>query len=343
MKKAVIAAGALLSAGMIVRRHRLPRFSYPKEWEERGLPENIRVSKNGSRPECSLPVCRPDFSAARPDKLLVTWFGHSSVLLHIGGRSILIDPMFSRRSSPVQFAGPERFSHPSVTVTELSHIDAVLLTHDHYDHLDKGTVKALAAKAERFIVSRGVERHLLRWGAEAGRITPLQWWESAAVGGTEITCTPSRHFSGRGLTDQNTVQWCSFVLREGSRSVFISGDGSIGAHFDEIGKRFGGFDLALMECGQYNHSWHYSHLYPEESVSAAKRVGARLAMPVHWGAFVLSNHGWDDPPERFCAEAERQGLEVITPRLCETVCIGDPPRTDRWWRKYSKNGKEETL
>ena len=343
MKKAVIAAGALLSAGMIIRNRRLPRFSYPKEWEEKGLPDNIRVSEQGSRPEGRLPVCQPDFSAAQPERLLVTWFGHSSVLLQLEGVNILIDPMFSQRSSPVQFAGPRRFSQPSVSISGLPRIDAVLLTHDHYDHLDKGTVKALAPKAERFIVSRGVERHLRRWGVDAGRITSLKWWESAFAGETEIVCTPSRHFSGRGLTDQNTVQWCSFVLRSGRHSVFISGDGSIGAHFDEIGKRFGGFDLALMECGQYNRSWHYSHLYPEESVSAAKRAGVRLAMPVHWGAFVLSDHGWDDPPERFCNEAAKQGLEVITPRLCETVCIGGAPETGRWWRKCGRTGKEERI
>lgn len=333
MKTPLLAAGLALGAGLIYTGLRRERFSYPDEWKEEGLPENATVSEKGTSPTGSLPVCRPDFSAADDKRLYVTWFGHSSVLVQMSGVSILIDPMFSEYSSPVQWAGPRRFSHPSAGISELPRIDAVLLTHDHYDHLDRLTVKALKGKAERFIVSKGVERHLRRWGIPAEQITALSWWESVSVKGAEITCTPSRHFSGRGLLDQNSVQWCSFVLRDGRHSVFDSGDGSIGAHFDEIARRFGGFDLALMECGQYNRSWHYSHLYPEESVSAAIRAGARLAMPIHWGAFVLSNHGWDDGPERFAREAARQGLPMTTPRLCETICIDDLPRTECWWRK----------
>ena len=335
MKQLITASALALSAGVIYKKLRSRRkFSYPEEWKENGLPKNIRISKNGSRPNDRLPVCSPDFSAHDPDKLYVTWFGHSSVLIQMNGTNILIDPMFSEYSSPVPAKMLKRFSRPSVGIGDLPHIDAVLLTHDHYDHLDKHTIKALAQKAKRFIVSSGVERHLRRWGVPGEKITVLKWWESVTVNGAMITCTPSRHFSGRGLFDQNTVQWCSFVLRDDSHTVFDSGDGSIGSHFDEIGKRFGGFDFALMECGQYNHNWHYSHLYPEESVQAAKRVGAALAMPIHWGAFVLSNHAWDDPPERFAREADKQGLDIITPRLCETVCIDDRPGTERWWRKY---------
>lgn len=334
MNKPLLTAALVLSAGMIYAKLRQPRFSYPDKWAETGLPENLRISRKGLRPRDRLPVCEPDLSAPDRDKLYVTWFGHSSVLVQMCGLNILIDPMFSEYSSPVKVSWLKRFLRPSVDVSNLPHIHAVLLTHDHYDHLDKRTVRALIPKSDRFIVSNGVERHLRRWGVPNDRMTPLKWWESVTVGDVEITCTPSRHFSGRGPLDQNTVQWCSFVLRGGGHRIFDSGDGSIGGHFDEIRARFGGFDLALMECGQYNHNWHYSHLYPEESVSAAQRVGAKLAMPIHWGAFVLSNHGWDDPPERFTREAEKRGLKITTPRLCETVCIDDLPQTERWWRKY---------
>ena len=334
MLKPILTAAAALSAGFIYSRLHRPHFSYPDKWAETGLPENVRVSIKGLRPRDRLPVCKPDFSAPDRSRLYVTWFGHSSVLVQMSGLNILIDPMFSEYSSPFPVKMLRRFTRPSVSVTELPHIDAVLLTHDHYDHLDNKTVKALIGKTNRFIVSNGVERHLRRWGVPTDRITSLKWWESVTIGEVEITCTPSRHFSGRGPLDQNTVQWCSFVLRDSSHSLFDSGDGSIGGHFNEIRSRFGGFDLALMECGQYNHNWHYSHLYPEESVVAAQRVGAALAMPIHWGAFVLSNHAWDDPPERFAREADKQGLDIITPRLCETVCIDDLPQTERWWRKY---------
>ena len=251
MLKPMLAAATVLSAGMILSKLCRPRFSYPDKWAENGLPENVRVSRKESRPTDSLPVCKPDFLVHDSSKLCVTWFGHSSVLVQMAGLNILIDPIFSDYSSPVPIKMLGRFSRPSVGISELPHIDAVLLTHDHYDHLDKWTIKALIPKSDRFIVSRGVERHLHSWGVPPYKITSLKWWENVTVGDVEITCTPSRHFSGRGLLDQNTVQWCSFVLRDGRHTVFDSGDGSIGRHFGEIRKRFGGFDFALMECGQY--------------------------------------------------------------------------------------------
>lgn len=298
------------------------------------MPENIRVSGKSPKPQDRLPVARPDFSAPNRHKLYVTWFGHSTVLFQMHGVQILIDPIFSKHSFTFQIAAPARFTVPSVGIADLPQIDAVLLTHDHYDHLDRNTIRQLAAKTDRFIVSRGLAAYLRRWGIPKRRIIPLAWWEKTAFRGLEITCTPSRHFSGRGLFDQNTTQWCSFVLRDGLHTVFDSGDGSIGGHFKEIHDRFGDFDFAVMECGQYNRSWHYSHLYPEESVQAALAVGAKYAMPVHWGAYVLSNHGWDDPPARFAAEAEKQGLSIITPHICETVCIDDAPETEYWWNAY---------
>ncbi len=314
--------------------HNGRRFIYPEKWADKGLPEDVRISEKGTSPKESLPVYTPDFSPCGGDEVRVTWFGHSTVLIQMHGMNILSDPMFSERSSPSQLIGPGRFTQPSAGIEDLPHIDIVLLSHDHYDHLDRRTVQQLAGKTDRFIVSLGVEKHLARWKIPAEKITPLAWWESISVDGLEICCTPSRHFSGRGLVGQNQTQWCSWVLRDKSCSIFNSCDGSLGDHFRAIHRRFGDFDLAIMECGQYNRNWHYSHLYPEESVMAAEIIGAGKVMPVHWGAFVLSNHGWDDCPERFVREAEKRGMCVVTPHICETFSLENAPVDDCWWRGY---------
>lgn len=248
MKKAIIAVSTAIAAASIViksgdfgaipsitvRRkykercshHNGKTFIYPAEWAENGLPDDVRVSSKGTVPSDKLPVFTPDFTAVGIDRVKVTWFGHSSVLLQMHGLNILSDPMFSERSSPFQWIGPRRFTSPSVSMDELPHIDAVLLSHDHYDHLDRRTVQQLARKTDRFIVSLGLENHLRCWKIPAAKITPLAWWESADINGLEVTCTPSRHFSGRGLVGQNSTQWCSWVLRDEYHSIFNSGDGS---------------------------------------------------------------------------------------------------------------------
>lgn len=251
------------------------------------------------------------------------------------GMNILIDPMFSERSSPFQWIGPKRFSRPSTGVEQLPHIDIVLITHDHYDYLDRLTISQLNAKTDRCIVPLGVENHLKLWHISAQKITSLAWWEQANINRLEITCAPSRHFSGRRLVRHDTTLWCSWVLRNEYHSIFDSGDGSFGGHFKEIHDRFGNFDFALMECGQYNKNWHHSHLYPEETVMDAKIIGAKKVMPIHWGAFILSNHGWDDPPECFVREAQNHGLSIVTPHLCETICIDGEVSTSYWWREYN--------
>lgn len=357
MKKAILTACLLLTAAAVIfgsadfgkppkksdqikykkrsAYHNGKRFTYPDKLAEEGLTNDVRISVKGKSPSDKLPVYTPNFNTVSPKKVNVTWFGHSSVLLQIHGMNILIDPIFSERSSPFQWIGPKRFSRPSIGIRQLPHIDIVLITHDHYDHLDRRTISQLNEKADRFIVPLGVENHLKFWNIHAKKIISLNWWENVNVNGLEITCTPSRHFSGRGLVGHDTTMWCSWVLRDEYHTIFDSGDGSFGGHFKEIHDRFGDFDFALMECGQYNKNWHYSHLYPEESVLAANIIGVKKVLPIHWGAFVLSNHGWDDPPERFVSEAANRGLKVFTPHLCKTVCIDDEIDTSYWWREYN--------
>ena len=311
------------------------RFKYPTEWTEKGLDKDIRISPKSTMPKDELPVYIPDFSSVGIEKVRITWFGHSTILMNIHGMNILFDPMFSERSSPFQRIGPRRFTRPSVSIKELPHIDIVMLSHDHYDHLDRSTVQQLVNKTDRFIVSLGIEKHLKRWCIPSSKISTLAWWEKIVINGLEIICTPSRHFSGRGLIGQNSTQWCSWVLKDKYHSIFNSCDGSIGGHFKAIREIFGKFDLALMECGQYNKNWHYSHLYPEEAVIAAEMIGAKKVMPIHWGAFVLSSHGWDDAPERFVIEAEKRNICVITPHLCETFSLDALPKSNYWWRNYN--------
>ncbi len=305
------------------------KFVYPEKWCSFAIKDDIRVSENRTVPTDKLPVFKPDFS--NDNVVSATWFGHSSLMIHMHGMNILIDPVFSKRASPLSWIGPQRFTTPSVKISQLPKIDIVLITHDHYDHLDFATIKQLDSRVKRYLVPLGVEKHLKRWNISNKKIIPLSWWNSRNIGGLEITCTPTRHFSGRGLFSQNSTLWCSWVLKD---DKYKSGDGSFGGHFKAIHDIFGDFDFAFMECGQYSKNWHSSHLYPEESAIAAKILGANNVIPIHWGAFVLSNHAWDDSPERFVRKAEHLGLNVITPHLCETITLEN---TDsycvKWWRK----------
>ncbi len=310
-------------------------FRYPDAWKLAGADEDRRVSRKETAPKDTLPVAVPDFALAGENDVVVTWFGHSSSLIQIHGKAILIDPVFSRRSSPVRWAGPARFTQPSVTVDELPEIDAVLITHDHYDHLDMETIQALEKKTARFLVPLGIDKHITRWIGDDSKVQNLAWWESVDLDGLEIICTPANHRSGRGLDNQQSTLFCSWVLRDGQHQILESSDTGYGAHFAEIHDRYGDFDLFMPDCGQYNIRWHDWHMFPEESAMAAQTLGAKAVLPIHWGAFVLSTHGWDDSPERITAACEEKGIAVLTPRLCESLSLEQGADfCDRWWRDY---------
>jgi len=309
-----------------------PRFYYPEEWVRCAQDENLTMSNDSIYPEEELPVESPDFTPGTG--LSVTWFGHSSVLLQAGGQNILVDPVFSRRCSPFSFIGPSRFSRPAVYPEDLPELDAVVITHDHYDHLDMASVKALRDKASFFAVPLGCEKHLIRWGIPAEKIHSFSWWEEHEQDGIDLACCPARHNSGRHVFDFNTTLFCSWAVKFRGHSIFIAGDGSYGIHFSMIGEKYGPFDLGVMECGQYAPNWRSSHMYPEESVVAACDIGAKEVLPVHWGTFALSSHAWNDSPERFLRAAREKGLTVITPAIGETSDSGRPERyMRRWWRR----------
>lgn len=264
----------------------------------------------------------------------LTWFGHSAALLQLDGQTLLLDPMFGTAPSPFPQIGGKRFSKVlPFEIEQLPSIDAVLISHDHYDHLDYGSILKLNKKVKRFIVPLGVAPHLIRWGIEEDRIEEHDWWDEFQYGGLNLACTPARHFSGRGLTDRDATLWCSWVIQGSHTKVFFSGDSGYGPHFEEIGNKYGPFDLTLMECGQYDERWSVIHMMPEETVQAHLDVKGKVMIPIHWGAFALALHSWIDPIERVLKAAEQHQAVLATPKIGETVFIdGTVYPSSRWWR-----------
>ncbi|KAA9339137.1 MBL fold metallo-hydrolase [Hymenobacter busanensis] len=266
--------------------------------------------------------------------LRVTWFGHSASLVEIAGRNILFDPMLSVDMGPLSWVTPNRYNPQlAITAEQLPPIDAVLISHDHYDHLDYQTIRRLKDKTAHFYVPLGVGAHLLAWGVAPERVQELDWNDSVQVPGLTIVSTPARHFSGRGLTNRNSTSWSSWVIKSATQRVFYSGDGGYGPHFQAIGRQHGPFDLALVECGQYDADWAQIHMMPEQSVQAAHDVRARVMLPVHWGAFTEANHAWNDPVQRAVAAATQRQLPIATPLLGQPVTLnGSPLPQTHWWQ-----------
>jgi L-ascorbate metabolism protein UlaG (beta-lactamase superfamily) len=304
-----------------------------------GVPDN--------EPSAPVPVARTDpavLAGASATGLRVTWFGHSSTLLEIDGTRVLIDPIWSDRASPFEWIGPRRWYAPTIALAQLPPVDAVLISHDHYDHLDWATIVAMRAWKNVFVVPLGLGAHLQRWGIPADRIVELDWWQSTPVGALALTLVPARHASGRVQPRSDVTLWGGFALVGERHRVYYSGDTGLFEAMEEIGRRFGPFDLALVEAGQYDAAWPDWHLGPEQAVLAARRVRAKALIPVHWGLFRLAPHGWTEPVERVLAAARCAGLPVITPRPGQTIeptalRPGDSPR---WWPEAHWSDVERT-
>lgn len=303
------------------------------------LPGLIReqLRNTGPRsPQAPIPILpfEPVRFSASPTQPKFVWYGHSVLLLQLNGKNILIDPMLGPDASPIAPFSARRFSENALAVIDqLPRLDAILMTHDHYDHLDYASFKQLRLKTDTYLVSLGVARHLERWGIPREQIREFDWWQETELGGVHLTFTPSRHFSGRGPFDRAQCLWGGWVFRTDTQQIYWSGDGGYGSHFQAIGAKFGSFDWAFLECGQYNERWHAIHLYPEEAVQVGKEVKAKLSIPVHWGGFSLALHPWKDPIERFVAEAARQQLAIATPRIGEIITLGAEPRDRFWWQE----------
>ncbi|HEU5294662.1 MAG TPA: MBL fold metallo-hydrolase, partial [Burkholderiaceae bacterium] len=268
-----------------------------------------------------------------PQRLRAFWIGHASVYIELDGVRLLVDPMFSDYASPFDF-GPKRFDPPPIALAELPPIDAVLITHDHYDHLDMRTVQELA-RGERtlFVVPLGIGANLERWGVAPQRIHELQWGQEQPVGGVRVVSTPSRHYSGRRFGDRNATLWTSWSLLGARHRVYVSGDSGYSDHFRAIGENFGPFDLAFVKIGAYGPGapWLDIHMSAEDAVRAARDVNARRMFPVHWGTFNLAFHAWDEPIKRTLAAARAAGVDVVTPRLGEIVDADAPFTSTAWW------------
>lgn len=316
------------------------RFRNPARMHRAGLRKTLGImwkmltdKPANSIPAAQIPVqalSRTQLEAAPADT--VFRLGHSTVLLKLGERYWLTDPVFAERASPFRWLGPKRFHAPPLALDELPPLAGVILSHDHYDHLDRAAVLALAAKAEHFVAPLGVGDLLVKWGVPAAKVHQLDWWRGLTLGDVELTCTPAQHFSGRGLSDGNSTLWCSWVIRHGERKVFFSGDSGYFRGFKAIGDRFGPFDLTMVETGAYDPQWPDIHMQPEETMQAHIDLRGTVLMPIHNGTFDLAFHPWHEPFERIAALAAERGQRLATPVIGAPLAIAAPAVDQRWWR-----------
>ncbi|SEK92452.1 L-ascorbate metabolism protein UlaG, beta-lactamase superfamily [Stigmatella aurantiaca] len=288
---------------------------------------------------------RERFETPPASGLRVTWLGHSSVLVEVDGHRVLTDPVWSERASPLTWVGPRRWYAPPVALEDLPSIDAVVISHDHYDHLDYGTLRAMKDWDTRFIVPLGVGAHLVYWGVPPERITELDWWEQTRVGALDVVCTPARHASGRTGIDKDATLWAGYALLGPKHRVFFSGDTGLFPAMKDIGERLGPFDLTMIEVGQYHHAWPDWHIGPEQAVLAHQMLRGRALLPVHWGLFTLALHGWTEPIERVLSAARTvQDTVVLVPRPGQSLEPEAPPPLERWWPELPwVSGEEDPI
>jgi len=285
-----------------------------------------------TRPPVPLPFEQTDLQHLPAGAPVVVWFGHSTYLLHINGLNILVDPVFSNHAAPLSFMVKAYAGTSSYHVKDLPEIDLLVQTHDHYDHLDYASASALRTKVKKVVTTLGTGSHFEYWGYDAAIITELDWWQTVTMaGGVQLTATPARHFSGRGIARGKTL-WAAFVLQLAGYCIYLGGDSGYDTHFKEIGRKYGPFDLAILECGQYNQHWPHIHMMPEETAQAAVDLRAKWLLPVHWAKFTLALHPWNDPIIRVVKKAAELQLAVTTPRIGEPVILGSSYPRSEWWQ-----------
>ncbi len=285
-----------------------------------------------TEPEGSIPVIelsREDLLTA-PDNTLYR-LGHSTLLLKMQGAFWLTDPVFSERASPFQWMGPKRFHQAPISIADLPPIKAVILSHDHYDHLDHAAILQLADKVEHFITPTGVGDRLIAWGIPADKIQQLGWWQSTQVHGVELVATPAQHFSGRSLRDRDQTLWASWTILNQDQRIFFSGDSGYFAGFKEIGDKYGPFDLTLIETGAYDKQWPDVHMQPEQSLQAHLDLRGKRLLPIHNGTFDLALHAWHEPFDRIVELARQHQVKISTPMMGEAVDIAEAQSGQAWW------------
>jgi L-ascorbate metabolism protein UlaG (beta-lactamase superfamily) len=263
--------------------------------------------------------------------LRVTWLGHATILVEIDGVRVLTDPVWSERASPFTWAGPKRFHAPPIALASLPHVDAVVISHDHYDHLDYATIVAMKDWDTTFIVPLGVGAHLAYWGVPESRIVEHDWWERTKIGAVDIVSTPSRHATGRSLFDYGSKLWSGYAFVGPQHRAYYAGDTGLFPALRDIGERLGPFDVTMIEIGQYGQGWPDWHLGPEQAMEANQRVKGRLMVPVHWATFALAYHGWTEPIERALVAAKAAGVTLAVPEPGQSFEPSSPPAVVRWW------------
>ena len=308
----------------------LPGPVIPSVSARAGLLRQTHRERDRGRPAGPVPLARPELPV-QATELAATWLGHSTVLLEVDGRRVLVDPVWGDRVSPSPLFGPRRLHEAPVPLAELPPVDAVVVSHDHYDHLDLATVRELLRRQDApFVVPLGIGQHLRGWGVPAERVVELDWEQSVRVAGLTLTCTEARHFSGRWFGRDDTL-WCSWVVRGPRHRVFFGGDSGYTPAFAGIGARLGPFDLTLLPIGAYDEAWQHVHMDPEEAVRAHGDLGGGVLVPVHWATFNLAFHPWAEPVRRLLAEVARTGVRVAVPRPGERVDVLDLPELQDWW------------
>jgi len=320
------------------------RYFNHKPMQRAGFLKTLRIFWNAmvNKPRHTRPVGEIPVQPLSRQQLLaapnntVYRLGHSTVLLKLRDQYFLTDPVFAERASPIQWAGPQRFHQPPISLHELPPLKAVILSHNHYDHLDHMTIGVLKDKAEHFIAPLGVGDTLIEWGVPAEKVQQLDWWQSTEIHGIRFVATPAQHFSGRTLRDGNQTLWASWVMIDGEQRIFFSGDTGYHAGFKLIGEQYGPFDLTLMETGAYNVDWPDVHMQPEETLQAHIDVRGKWLLPIHNGTFDLAMHAWHEPFDRILALAWDRSISITTPEMGQPFYIDYPSRGEAWWMKVEK-------
>lgn len=286
-------------------------------------------STKDREPNDLLPQEKPDIAKFLDpsDELKIIWFGHSSFLLNMDGKIVLVDPVF-QYASPFSFFG-KRYQNAILKREELPEIDYILISHDHYDHLEMNTMKYYANKDIKFIVPLGIGSHLTSWGVKKENIFEKDWWQEQEFDGIKFVATPSQHFSGRTLTRNKTL-WASWVIQSKNHNIYFSGDTGYDVHFKQIGEKYGPFDLAFIENGQYNESWEAVHLLPHQSIQAFKDLNAKKLFPIHWGMFTLSIHSWYEPIQSIDNLAAENDVELVAPKIGQIIELGPEYKLEKW-------------
>lgn len=286
-------------------------------------------------PSKKLPEMKPDLEEflKKSTQIKFIWFGHSTFLINFDGTIILFDPVFSGAASPVSFA-VKRFQPPVLKLEELPEIHYIVISHDHYDHLDMETIQFFKSKKTKFITPLGVISHLREWGIEEERLTELDWWESLNIENLEFILTPAQHFSGRKGAKQMKTLWGSWIVRNKTQSMYFSGDSGFDTHFKTIGDKYGPFDLTFIENGQYDLKWKEVHVLPEETAQAFIDLKGKRLVPVHWGMFDLALHSWYDPIEKLEKEAAKKNINLLTPKFGQLVKLEEETIFEKWWKSF---------